>query len=92
MYTLVTFQEDFITFVLLYCFTSHDTEFIRIAIVRWLRRLLRTIKVTVKRDQLQSGHALTAETHPRQPRLREIDTDSHAALRVYGVSLEISLY
>jgi len=38
----------------------------------------------VKRDRLQSGHALTAETH-RQPRLREIDTDSRVALSIYGI-------
>lgn len=39
----------------------------------------RAIKVTVKRDQLQSGHALAAETH-RRPRLHEIDTNSRAVL------------
>lgn len=37
------------------------------------------IKVTVKQDQLQPGHVLTADSH-RRSRLREIEINSRPAL------------
>jgi len=76
---LATFQEDFITFILLYVLRATILNLFSSTSSGGYDTFFRAIKVTVKRDQLQSGHALAIETH-RRPRLRKIETNSRAAL------------
>lgn len=73
------FQEDFITFILLYVLRATIMNLFSSTSSGGYDAFFRAIKVTVKRDQLQSGHALTADSH-RRSRLREIEINSRAAL------------
>lgn len=75
----LAFQEDFITFKLLYVLRATILNLFSSTSSGGYDAFFRAIKVTVKRDQLQSGHALATETH-RRPRLRKIKTNSCAAL------------
>lgn len=65
VYELATFQEDFITFVLLYVLRATILNLFSSPSSGGYDAFFRAIKVTVKRDQLQSDHALVAETHRR---------------------------
>lgn len=62
-YKLATFQEDFITSVLLYVLRATIPDLFSSSSSGGYDAFFHAIKVTVKYDQLQAGHALAAETH-----------------------------